>query len=390
MAAGRRKVKHMNTIMDIVRKHEEWRRGGINLIASENSLSKPVREALASDLAGRYHAIWYGGAEHAREVIARTEELARMTYDAEHAFVTSLAGNMCDLTAMFAFSEPGDEVAILPFSAGGYPLGLEKFQRKRLSLPVHEGTFNMDLERAKAMLEEHQPSLTFLGCSYIVFPHPIKEIKDCVSKWGGTCVFDGSHVLGLIASGVFQDPLGEGADVLLGSTHKSLYGPQGGLLLTNSKEHAEGISKYLDLDLDAGFGLVDNPHMNRIAALGAALEELLDDEGYGQRVVHNSKTMAKALDEAGVPVKFKDQGYTESHQLFLDLDPKSAEELCHKLEKVSVFMDIEGRIGTAEATHVGMGKKDIEAIASIIAEVYKKGPSQELERQARALSRQLE
>ena len=164
--------------------------------------------------------------------------------------------------------------------------------------------------------------LAFLGASFIPFPHPVSAIRKGLEESGyrGCLVYDGSHVLGLIACGHFQDPLGEGADILVGSTHKSFYGPQGGIILTDSPRLASSLRKMLELDLEAGIGLVDNPHLNRIAALGLALEEMLGDPSYGERVVENARALARSLDEPGVPVKFSDRGYTESHQVMLDLD----------------------------------------------------------------------
>ncbi len=115
---------------------------------------------------------------------------------------------------------------------------------------------------------------------------------------------------------------------------------------------------------------MDNPHVNRIAALGVALEELLDDQGYADRVIENAKALAMALEEHGVPVKFKDRGYTESHQIFLDMKFQDAEILCHGMESYGIFMDIAGRLGVAEITHRGMNKSHMDFIARAISELY--------------------
>ena len=116
-------------INEIVEEYESKRREGINLIASENILSPAVKKALASELGGRYHTKWYGGSSLAVKIIERTEELARKLFRAKHAIVNPLSGNICDLAVLFTFTAPGDKVAMLPFSAGGYPLGLEKFHK---------------------------------------------------------------------------------------------------------------------------------------------------------------------------------------------------------------------------------------------------------------------
>jgi len=359
-------------IGSLVEKHENLRREGINLIASENFISKKVRNILSSDLAGRYHADFYGGSKYTQEIVERTKELAEELFDVKHAFVKSISGNLCDLNALFSLTEPYDKVAMMDFEDGGYPFGLDKFDRKRVSLPPYEDSFEIDVEEAQKTIDKENPKLTILGSSYIPFPHPVHEIsetiEDCVEEHH--LVYDGSHVLGLIATDTFQDPLNEGADILIGSTHKSFYGPQGGLILTDSDHQAELISDYLDIDLETGIGLVDNPHVNRIAALGVAIEEMLDDQDYGKRVVENAKELAKSLDDLGVPVKFKEKGYTESHQIFLNLKEEESFELCKKLEKENIFIDIGGRIGVAEVTHRGMNEVDMQEIAHRISDVY--------------------
>jgi glycine hydroxymethyltransferase len=368
---------NLSKISELLERHKEMRTSGINLIASENWLSARVRDALSCDLAGRYHSEWYGGSEHAIEIIKETEKLASKVFNVKHAIVTSLSGNMCDMAVVFAFTKPGDSVAMLHFEAGGYPLGLAKFHRKLLPVPADPKTYEVKVGEAVKVLSAETPPLVILGASYIPFPQPVKEIADAI-KEKSVCVFDGSHVLGLVACSQFQDPLGEGAEIFMGSTHKSLYGPQGGIVLTNSNEHYEALKKMLDFDLDEGIGLVDNPHMNRIAALGLALEEIALDSGYGRRVIDNAKALARTLEERGVPVKFKEKGYTESHQIFLDLEEEKAQSLCHSLEKVGVFMDVAARIGVAELTHVGMNESDMDFIAEAISEVYKGNSSSDI------------
>ncbi len=375
-------------IMEKLTKHEQLRAEGLNLIASENYLSERVRAALASDLGGRYHTSWYGGAMVAQDIIEATEELAKKVFNVKYAIVNPLSGNICDLAVLFTFTELGDKVAILPITAGGYPLGVAKFDRKYVPIPSIKGSYDIDIEAVKKMLVDEQPKLTILGASYIPFPHPVREINDHIQESGipSICMFDGAHVLGLIGCGEFQDPLGEGAEVLFGSTHKSLYGPQGGIILTNSSEHHDALSKYFEIDLEMGIGLVDNPHVNRIAALGVALEELLEDRDYGRRVIENAQTLAKALDELGVPMKFHERGYTGSHQVFIDIGPARAQTFCHELEQVGIFIDEEARLGTAEVTHRGMGASEMQAIAELIAEAYLKGISDDFKLRVKNIS----
>jgi glycine hydroxymethyltransferase len=359
----------MSKITSLINEHEKLRTTGINLIASENVLSAKVKHALSSDLAGRYFSDWYGGTKYVREIISETEDLARKLFNVKYAIVTSLSGNMCDMAVMFAYTKPDDKVAMMNLDVGGYPFGVSKFSRKLLPLPADSHSYELKVDETIKVISEEKAPLTILGASYIPFPHPVKEISKGI-KDISTCVYDGSHVLGLLACKGFQDPLREGAEVLIGSTHKSLYGPQGGLILTDSKLHYEKLNRFMDFDIDEGLGLVDNPHVNRIAALGCALEDLSEDPHYGERIVKNAQALAKALDDQKVPVKFKERNYTESHQIFMDIPANEAESLCRSLEKVGVFIDIAARIGLAEPTHRGLGTSDMDFIAEVIAKVY--------------------
>jgi len=135
-------------IISLVRKHEKLRTEGINLIASENYLSSGVRKALASDLAGRYHSDFYGGSKFAREIVEHTERLAEKLFRAKHAIVSPLSGTMCDLAVLLAFTEPTETVAMVPFSAGGFPLGVQKFHRKGVFLSVDDSSYEIDIAHA--------------------------------------------------------------------------------------------------------------------------------------------------------------------------------------------------------------------------------------------------
>ncbi len=366
----------MTRILELVEEHDRQRARGLNLVASETWVSPDVRRALGSDLAGRYAHEFYGGSERAVQVKHRTEALARELFDVDHAFVTPLSGNVCDLALIHGFTGPGDEVAMVPWSHHGYPMNLDVLHRERVAWPMVEDTPQIDVGALEAFYRDHPVPLGILGSSLMPFPHPVEEAV-AEAPEGTVVAYDGAHVLGLIATGAFQSPLATGADLLVGSTHKSLPGPQGGLALTNDDDVAEVLEGLLELDVERGIGLVDNPHPHRIAALGVALEELRERPTYGADVVENSKTLARALDQRGVPVRFPDLGYTESHQVVLDLAPDDAQALCHDLATVGIYVDALGRVGTAEATWRGLGPEAMEETAEIVAEVHRNGPRED-------------
>ena len=357
-------------IADLIKKNEDYRCSGINLIASENRASKNVLDALSSDLGGRYGDEWYGGSKYARDLCMGVEMLAKKVFNARYVFITPLSGNLCDLAILFSFTHPGDTIAGIAKEDGGYPLGYEKFQRKLVPIPTQKYLIDVPAAKKKIM----DVPLTILGSSVIPFPHPVKEFT---AEQFGVLAYDGSHVLGLIAGGEFQDPLGEGADILMGSTHKSFPGPQGGIVMTNSWEKAQILQKMLCFDFEEGIGLVDNPHLHRIAALGLALQEMKNHgKTYARQIIKNAHALAQGLEGVGVPLRLSEFGYTQSHQLLLNLSSDDAQKVCHNLEKFKIFIDISGRIGVAEVTHRGMKEKEMDQIAQLIGTiVHGKGTS---------------
>lgn len=372
-------------VLERVRAHDRYRAGAVNLVASENWISPAVRRALGSDLGGRYADDFYGGSTHAQAIRQRTEELARQVLGADHAFVTPLSGNVCVLALLHAFTDPGDPVAMVPRRRGGYPLNAAGFHRTRRDLPQEDDTPRVSPDAADVVADE-APPLAILGASHLPFPHPVQAVVDA-APGDTTVAYDASHVLGLVATGAFQDPLGEGADVLAGSTHKSLPGPQGGLVVTDDDALAEALDVYLGVDVERGIGLVDNTHPHKIAALGVALQEIRDRPAYGAAVQRNSAALAAALDDEGVPVAYADHGYTESHQVVLDLPPDEASGLCDDLARVGVFVDRAGRVGTAEPTWRGLGPGDMEDVAAIVGDVHEDGPSEKLGKRTRDVAR---
>jgi glycine hydroxymethyltransferase len=195
------------------------------------------------------------------------------------------------------------------------------------------------------------------------------------------CVYDGSHVMGLLAGGEFQDPLREGCSMLLGSTHKSLPGPQGGLILGNNEEIFERVSSQIHP------GIIDNVHWNRVAALAVSLLEMMQfGKSYAQAVVKNSQALGKGLADRGIAVRGAAGGYSKSHQVLLDCDKGKADLYAKRLEESNIIIDNGGRVGTAEATRMGMGPAEMDQIAELMAFVILgKKPSDFTKKKVRSL-----
>jgi glycine hydroxymethyltransferase len=168
----------------------------------------------------------------------------------------------------------------------------------------------------------------------------------------------------LIAGKTFQDPFREGADALFGSTHKSFFGPQGGIFLA-TREFGEKVKKRIFP------AYVDNAHWNRIAALALALAEMKEfGKQYARQVIRNAQALAKALSDYGFPVVCPSLGFTKSHQVFLDYGGyKNGRAIATRLEKANIIADCGVRLGTCEATRRGMKEKEMQQIATLIKRV---------------------
>lgn len=365
-------------IHNLIREHEAFRFHTLNLIPSENILSDAVKKALASDLASRYASRpeFYGGTKYIQRIWSRTEELASKVFDAKRANVMPISGHLADLIVVGTLCKKGDRVCSVPTDAGGYPgfarngSIVDLMNLKPMYLPFSDEDYNIDLDKSIPLIEKRRPRLLVLGASLILFPQPVRALAKSVHKYGGYVAYDGSHVLGLIAGKQFQDPLKEGADLLLGSTHKTLFGPMGGLILSNREDLMDMIGHGIS------HRFLDNPHLNRIAALGVALEETQRyGKRYAKQVISNAKALASALDQLCQPVKRTRKGFTMSHQVYLDFGgyKRGAQER-DRLEKAGIIVDSGVRLGTNEVTRRGMGEREMNTVAELIVEALTQRP----------------
>lgn len=356
-------------ILSLVGKHEEWRgQRCINLIPSENVTSPQVRSLLSSDLTHRYTSPdrFYMGTRFVDEIEALGEEIAKDLFGAEIADMSPLSGHVADLIFTSSFMKQGDTLMCLSAEDGGYP-GLWEEGLPRIlgfkveAFPFSKKDMNIDTKKAVQSIVRIKPEVVILGASLILFPHPVREVAEAAKQVGAHMGFDGSHVMGLIGGGKFQSPLQEGASVLFGSTHKTLFGPQGGIILAD-EEHGEIIKDRIHP------ALVDNAHWNRIAALTLALAEMKEfGDAYAGQIIRNSQTLAKFLDDCGLPVLGSHLGYTKSHQVLLDYGGyKRGREVAERLQKANIIADCGVRLGTCEVTRRGMKEEEMEKIGELI------------------------
>jgi len=369
------------------RTQDKWRlHDSINLLPSENVTSPQLRALLSSDFGHRYtlpvNADFagdfiensYRGTRLSSEIEASAEMVAREVFHSKFACVQPLSGHIAAMIVIASTAPRGEMVCSVSPENGGYDGYAQNyipdlFGLTACKLPFEAKSHNLNVEATCRLIRDKEPRLVVLGASFFLFPYDMKPIKEACREAGSTLAYDGSHVLGLIAGGEFQNPLRDGADVLYGSTHKSFFGPQGGLIVTNGKEIDDAVRKNLT------WRVVDNIHWNRVAALGQALLEAKKfGPAYAKQVVRNSKRLGKELDERGFPIMFGDLGYTQSHQLLIDQKRVKRKfgitynDFSVRMERSNIIIDSVARLGTAEMTRLGMKERDIPELADIFME----------------------
>jgi len=259
--------------------------------------------------------------------------------------------------------------------------------------PFNAEEMTIDVDKTKEKVKELKknnrlPKMAMFGGSLFLFPHPVKELSDFLKSYDIHINYDAAHVAGLIAGGKFQDPLREGADTMTMSTHKTLFGPQGGLVL-GSEEHAEPIKK-------ATFpGLTSSHHINNMAGKAIAFAEALEfGKDYATQVIKNAKSFAEALSDAGFKVLGESRGFTQSHQIAVNvLDYSDGGKVEAQLEKANIIVnrqlipgDIKAgrnyfhpggiRLGVSEITRLGMKENEMQEIATFMKQIIieKKDP----------------
>ncbi len=368
----------------MARQQEKWRlESCINLIPSENVTSPQVRALLASDFAHRYslpvHDLIHGsfvenayrGTRYLDEVESLGEEVACELFKAGYVTLKPLSGHVSGFVTLISTCRRGDEIMVVGPGDGGYDGYGPEYVPKLLGLdvgylPFDRSRWNLRVEEACGAIEESKPRLVILGASLFLFPYELSPLRKACDTAEAILAYDASHVMGLIAGGEFQRPLEEGVDIVLGSTHKSLFGPQGGLIL--AKEELED-----SIRGSITWKALDNAHWNRIAALTQAFLEAKEfGSEYARAVIRNARWLGRELDKRGIPLRFGKEGYTRSPQLLMDQEElqkrfgRSLNDLAVLLEKSNIIVDAVGRLGTNEVTRMGASEDDMSAIADCI------------------------
>lgn len=372
-------IKTTEDIDNLLKKHDEYREGCLNLIASENFSSEKVRSYLGCDLGNRYGCYSslnpedreYTGNKYIHEIEMQTQELVKDIFKAKYADLRPIGGHMAGMSVVLALLDPGDLVIEVSLANWGHGLVGPMCQVRQFdeTIKVEYMKFTedrkVDAEALREQVKRLRPKLVIFGGSGTLFQEPIKELRPLADELGFYIAYDAAHVTGLIASGLFKNPLEEGADIMFGSTHKSFPGPQGGFVVSNSEELILKVGNTLSPSL------VTSHHLNRLPALAASILEMKEyGSEYAHQFVRNSQALAAALDKYGFNVLGKEKGYTESHLILVSLGDMISEAPGKYLEKANILVsdDFSGgspevRIGTPEVTRRGYKEKDMEQIA---------------------------
>lgn len=391
-------------VADIIKAEEQRQKEGIEMIPSENYVSAAVLEALGSVMTNKYSEgypgrRYYGGQENTDAVEELAISKAKELFKAEHANVQPLSGAPANIAVYFALLQPGDTVLGMDLSHGGhlthghpvtYMAKLFNFVRYKMK-DVSTGEIDYDELRQTALKEK--PKIILAGFS--AYPREIDyaKMKSIADEVGAITMMDAAHIAGLIAGGQLRNPFDDGFDIVTSTTHKTLRGPRGGLIMCK-KDFAGAIDKAIFPGMQGG------PHMNNIAAKAVAFGEALKPEfkDYARQILSNAQSLANALQERGAKLI---TGGTSNHLLLVDavsswnVPGKLAQSL---LDSVNITLNMNMiaddprsaldpsgiRLGTPAITTRGAKEDDMVKIADWIARTLQNPQDTTLHEQIKA------
>ena len=363
-------------------------RNKLEMIASENFVSQAVMEAQGSVLTNKYaegypHKRYYGGCEYVDMVEELAIERAKQLFGAEPVNVQPHSGSQANFGVYFALLEPGDTIMGMNLSHGGHlthgsPVNVSGKYFNIIPYGVDAETGRIDYDEMRKIAQEHKPKMIIGGGSAYSRQIDFKTMADIAHEVGAIFMVDMAHFAGLVAAGLHPNPV-EYADIVTTTTHKTLRGPRGGMIMCK-EEYAKAIDKSIFPGIQGG------PLMHVIAAKAVAFGEALQPEfkEYAKQVIVNAQTLAEALQQEGFTIV---SGGTDTHVLLVDLRTvgltgKVAEHVldevgitCNKntipFDPESPFVTSGIRLGTPALTTRGLNAEDMKEIASIISLVLK-------------------
>lgn len=357
---------------------------GLELIASENFASLAVIEAMGSVLTNKYAEgypgkRYYGGCEWVDKAEELAIERAKKLFNARYANVQPHSGSQANMAVYLALAEPGDTIMGMSLSHGGHlthgaPVNFSGRLFRVVSYGVNLETETIDYDEVRRLALQHKPKIIIAGGSAYSRIIDFQKFREIADEVGAYLMVDMAHFAGLVAAGIHPNPV-EYAHVVTSTTHKTLRGPRGGLILTNDPEIIKLLNKTIFPGTQGG------PLMHVIAAKAVCFKEAMTEEfkEYQKQVVRNAKKLAEEMQKRGYRIV---SGGTDTHLFLVDLTPKdipgkTAEKALERCgitvnkntipnEKRSPFIASGIRIGTPAVTTRGMKEKEMEEIAELI------------------------
>ncbi len=370
--------------------HEEC----LNLDPASNVMNPRAEALLATGLGTRPSLGHPGdkyetGLEAIEQIEVLAELLARRVFRARHAELRVASGAMANLYAFMATCRPGDRIVVPPASIGGHVThhaagAAGVYGLQVVDAPVDRDRLTVDLGGLARLVTEVRPVLVTVGGSLNLVPHPVAAVREIADRVGARVLVDAAHMCGLIAGGVWPNPLAEGAHVMTMSTYKSLAGPPSGLVLTDDDELAGRI------DAIAHPGLTANFDVGKTAALALTLLDWLEvGADYASAMVETARVLADGLQQAGLPVFTTVLGPTASHQVAIEAAAwGGGQAAAARLRRAGLLTcgiglpiaptpgDVNGlRLGTPEMVRWGMGPAEADLVADLIARALRSDPA---------------
>ena len=374
-------------IQEAINKELSRQRDKLEMIASENIVSKAVMQAQGSVLTNKYAEgypgkRYYGGCEYVDVVEQLAIDRAKKLFGAEYANVQPHSGAQANTAVYFALLEPGDTILGMNLTDGGHlthgsPVNISGKYFKIIPYGVDKETERIDYDELERLAKEHQPKLIVGGASAYSRIIDFERMAQIAKSVGAYFMVDMAHIAGLVAAGLHPSPVPY-ADVVTTTTHKTLRGPRGGLILCRDAEFGKQFNKAIFPGIQGG------PLMHVVAAKAVAFKEALSDEFkvYQQQVLDNAKALADELVKKGFRIV---SGGTDNHLMLVDLRSKNitgkeAQFLLDEIgitanrntipfEPLSPFVTSGIRLGTPALTTRGLKEEDIREVADIIADV---------------------
>ena len=377
--------KNVEHIEELIKEQNDWRGSTINLIASENSMSSRAREAMGSDFAHRYAEghpgkRYYQGTAKIDEIESLVKEQLKGLFDCRNVDVRPTSGTVANDAVFSRFIKPGDIVMVNSTAGGGHIShhkfgSVGKYTSNIINFPLMPDGYHIDVKETLRLIERIPVKVMIMGKSLYLFPDPVKELAQVCRDKKIVLLYDAAHVLGLVAGKQFHDPLKEGAVIMTGSTHKTFFGTQRGLVCSNQDEQ-----DWLAVEKGTFPGSTSNHHLDTLAVLAIAVYEFMEyGQAYAAQVVKNARALGKALDKKGFSVECKEFGYTQSHQIAVNVKEQGGgKEAANILENNNIICNFNLlpsdplgkvtnpsglRLGTQEMTRFGMKEKEMETVA---------------------------